>query len=151
MIKNLKCINRLTIQIDAEWHSEYLDRKRRIARNKFITLQVGTMNSKGVNKKMIFEHPDWGQSNPLECNHLKSWVGDTTIPAILNQLYSKSDVERFSQVKVIDRGKEIFQIFRMEVHFFYAFSDIVALLGMDLGAQLAESLISGKRTCSKDY
>lgn len=82
--------------------------------------------------KFILEHPKWSEDHLDHSGHLLSWKGETALPTILDCLYSCPG--RFSEelISEEDLGQKFPRYFHLEVHLFYSYSDLVAVMGRRL-------------------
>lgn len=120
----------LAIQVDSEWFSEPLDSN--YPKNRFITLQLFSMKGSLNERKFILENPEWSEDNPDNSGHLSSWKGETALPIILDCLYSCLGRFREELFSEEDLGQNFPRYFHLEVHLFYSYSDLVAIMGRRL-------------------
>lgn len=126
----------IPIEFNLKWVTEPLDLTD--SRDRFITLQFNPLQYELNNFNVIFKNSYWLHHKSKEIKlepQLGKWEGKDTISSILNHLYNEEG--RFSQESMTEKSFKFKQMRYLNI-IFYSFSDVVSLLGQNLGNYLTE-------------
>lgn len=93
---------------------------------------------------------EWSEDYPDHSGHLPSWKGETALPTILDCLYHCPGRFREELISEDNLGENFPRYFHLEVHLFYSYSDVVAMMGRRLSTFSVEKLQVGKRLHFQD-
>ena len=161
------------LQIDSEWFN--IRRGREVSLNKFITLQFSMMTKQTYrpDPKYILEHPDLRRVYPDHKPLLQTWEGETALPKVLDLVMGgghpytvshwalktrpEDDKHRPGAAHLVEAPDlasltptQDLKYMNLEIHCFYSFADIVALMGRRLGQFIADRLLKRKDLHLKD-
>ena len=142
------------LQIDSEWFN--IRRGREVSLNKFITLQFSmiTKQTYRPDPKHILEHPDLRKVYPDHKPLLQTWEGETALPKVLDLVMGGGQPGAAHLVEAPDLASltptQDLKYMNLEIHCFYSFADIVALMGRRLGQFIADRLLKRKDLHLKD-
>ena len=168
------------LQVDSEWFNIRRGRDVSLNKFITLQFSMMTKQTYRPDTKHILEHPDLRRVYPDHKPLLPTWAGETALPKVLDLVMGGGQPYKVSHMSLKPRPEapaegewalhpkdgnsqedsadglgrtrtpHSFHFLNLEIHCFYSFADIVALMGRRLGQFIADRLLKRKDLHLKD-